>query len=295
MLTISRDCLSLSRRYHYVRAVVIEIGGIRVLPEVRVIDTNESKYIVFPQDSISKALSINGQYDSLTLWIASLFCNLQVTPHVVLDVGANIGAFSIPIARRILDKGEVIAFEPQQTVYYQLCGNIVLNRLNNVNAHNLALSDKSGTLQLPETNFHNNLNNGGLSFEPIYNVHNGIAVKDGVKKKIEAITLDSVEIENRVSLVKIDVEGFELKVISGGFEFLRFHSYPPLLFEAWPYEWFADEKRKLLTVLEKELGYLLTEYDPQMGNFCAQHPQHPYYFDVHREVVSGRLSWVRKR
>ena len=54
---------------------------------------------------------------------------------LVLDIGANLGAYAIPVAKKIASaRGVVYAYEPQRIVYYQLCGNIFLNSLDNVHA-----------------------------------------------------------------------------------------------------------------------------------------------------------------
>jgi len=261
-----------------------------VLPRVTVVDGNDARYIVMTRDYISGFIFKDGQFDSLSLYIARLFCDVQEKHHVILDIGANIGTFSIPIAKNLVGKGSVISFEPQRIVFYQLCGNIVLNRLDNVTAHNLALSDQSGRLYLPEIDYNKNTNHGGISFNDSYNSMNGNAVDNKVQVLIEAVALDDLELPDQVSLLKIDVEGFEQKVLLGGRKFLGRHNFPPILFEAWPYEWFTQEREALLGFVSDELGYELFPYDSH-GNFIAQHPQHRYRFDF--RLQEGRLFWTR--
>lgn len=263
-----------------------------MLPRVTVIDGIDAKYIVMPNDDISRIVFTHGNYDPITTYIASLFCDLHENPCVI-DIGANIGTFTVPIAQKLLGKGHVLSFEPQQTTFYQLCGNLVLNRLDNVTAHETALSDTDNLVKFSHIDYENNRNNGGLSIDGTYNKLQNIIVDQSRNSTIRPITLDSVAVDKSVAVIKIDVEGFERKVILGGREFLRFHNYPPLLFEAWRYEWFTDERKALLDLVDQDLGYELFEYDQGLGNFVAQHPENPYYFKF--KVDGGQISWTRVR
>ena len=50
---------------------------------------------------------------------------------VVFDIGSNIGAFTIPFAKKVGPKGKVFAFEPQSFIYNLLKDNVKLNNLKN--------------------------------------------------------------------------------------------------------------------------------------------------------------------
>ncbi len=87
----------------------------------------------------------------------------------MLDIGANLGAYSIPLAKSMRDVGGVLmAFEPQRILYYQLCGNVVLNRLDNFIAINKAVGDYDGDIEIPEINYENNTNIGAFSLDKTY-------------------------------------------------------------------------------------------------------------------------------
>jgi tRNA/tmRNA/rRNA uracil-C5-methylase (TrmA/RlmC/RlmD family) len=62
---------------------------------------------------------------------------------VFLDIGANIGYFSILASTILKGSGEVHSFEPIKSVFNQLKDNIELNELKNVNIHNFALGSES--------------------------------------------------------------------------------------------------------------------------------------------------------
>jgi tRNA A58 N-methylase Trm61 len=66
-----------------------------------------------------------------------IFLRQLIRPGMTLvEVGANIGVLTVPFARLVAHGGTVIAFEPQRIVFHMLCGNLALNALYNVLAHN---------------------------------------------------------------------------------------------------------------------------------------------------------------
>jgi hypothetical protein len=62
-----------------------------------------------------------------------LFLQQLIRPGMtVLDLGANIGLLTVPVARLVHPGGKVIAFEPQRIVYQMLCGNLALNAIESL-------------------------------------------------------------------------------------------------------------------------------------------------------------------
>ncbi len=82
----------------------------------------------------------------------------------------------------------------------------------------------------------------------------GWAVDHDKPQTVWCSCLSDFAISN-VGLVKIDVEGNELGVWEGMVDFLRRNEWPPVIFEAWGQEWFAERKAKLLEYVAK-LGYV---------------------------------------
>jgi hypothetical protein len=75
-----------------------------------------------------------------------------------------------------------------------------------------------------------------------------------------------------VRLIKIDVEGHELEVLKGGIETIKYNKYPPIIFEAWTWKPWYQEKRTALFDYLKGHGYEITE--GINSNNLAQHPDH---------------------
>lgn len=118
----------------------------------------------------------------------------------VIDVGANIGFFTLIFSTLVGKFGKVYAFEPHPRIYKYLQGNLVLNKVDNVYAFNLALGNKSGTVKFSDQkDDDSNL---------VVSDDSGITVP---AERLDAVGIDSVS----VSLLKIDVEGYEKFVLEG--------------------------------------------------------------------------------
>jgi FkbM family methyltransferase len=138
---------------------------------------------------------------------------------IFVDVGANLGIYTVAAARRVGESGRVISFEPASNTFSILQRNITLNHLNNVIATQLALADKEGTRSLfyhVDASRHSLAENESIGFETI-----------------TTIGLDTFLSRNqivRVNLMKIDVEGAEELVLRGAVEVLE-KSRPVIVFE----------------------------------------------------------------
>ena len=265
-----------------------------MLPQANVSDCKEARYILFnTNDYISNNLYRSGQWEEFLLTISKFLID-GIDAPVIVDIGANLGAYSIPLAKSIQFKGGIVyGYEPQRIVYYQLCGNIVLNGLDNYEALNLAVGEENGSIDIPAIDYHDNHNVGAFSLIRDYRAAHDIEKFSNYKKMTatQMIKLDSVKFSKSPSLIKIDVEGYELNVLKGGTQFLEQHSYPPLLFEVWEFPWFAKEKAELLNFCTR-LGYEITL---NIGNeYVAQHPSNPVKVDFQRQA-NGSINMIRLR
>ncbi len=213
--------------------------------------------MVWEHEVIGQHLARERQWEPVNLELARRLLALGEAKNV-LDVGANLGAFAVPIARMGL--GSVHAFEPQRIVFQQLCGNAFLNGLDNLVGYEMALGNPPASPQwidFPDPDYAREFNPGGLSILSFSEHDRSRATyfKDGSKKtrKVRYASLDSLDLPP-IGLVKIDVEGAEELVVRGAVNTLVKNRFPPILFEAWTAEWFGEQKKALLQCLE-DFGY----------------------------------------
>lgn len=153
--------------------------------------------------------------------------NQFMKPNTIfIDVGANIGTISQPIGA-LWKKSNVLvhSFEASNDIYNSLKANIMLNNLENITAHNLAITDFNGSLTFNEVS--SNSKNRGLS-----SILDNSDLQDSFKTEVEAKKLDSMsdQFSLPISVIKIDVQGAELSVIKGALSLIK-KNKPIIVFE----------------------------------------------------------------
>lgn len=192
--------------------------------------------MVFPEDNVvARDFAFHGNYErDIIQWAITL-----IDPKkVFLDIGAHVGTYSLAFAKVCAG---VHSFECSPKTFNYLCANIAIQDLNyQITPHRSALGDTIGTtsyyLRSPK-------DGGGNSC---------IDFHDKVCQTLEVplTTLDSFKLTN-IGLIKLDVEGFETKVLLGAQETLRANGFPRILFESWRPE--RDAQGLPASALRKEL------------------------------------------
>lgn len=135
----------------------------------------------------------------------------------VIEVGANIGALTVPLAQFVGSQGNVVAYEPQRILFQNLCANIALNGLMNVRTVNAAVGSEGGAVTLPKIDY----------AEPnMFGAHTIEGATDG--EQVQLLALDNSISVTRCRLMKIDVEGMEEQVVIGATELIKKHR--PILY-----------------------------------------------------------------
>ena len=204
----------------------------------------EENTLFFPERNIAFDFASRGVYEkSIFNWA----CETLIDPTKdFIDIGAHVGTWTIPFAKKV---NMVHSFECSPRTYNFLCSNMALNNLDyKVKTYNTALGNEPGTTSY----FIRNKDGGG----------NGCMKFDYDPKKqsqeivVPVTTLDSFNLTN-IGFIKIDVEGFELKVLQGAVNTLKNNNYPKIIFESWA-AW--REKEEIPAVqLRKELFSFLDE------------------------------------
>ncbi len=166
----------------------------------------------------------------------------------VVDVGANIGFYSILFAKIVGEKGSVHSFEPDKENFRHLISNS--KKIKNIFANNLAVSDKTGKIKLYRCDInvdHQTYDNG----------------EGRVFTEIDSISMDDYFINGEpVDLIKTDTQGFDYFVIGGMKELIKKSKRLILTTEFWPFGLNKSgiDPEKFISLLE-EMGFKLTYMD----------------------------------
>jgi FkbM family methyltransferase len=216
-------------------------------------NTKDRSFLIDDKDIIGLTIFNTGLWEPEVEEVYKKLVNLD---YVVVNIGANIGYHAIKLADL---SNRVIAFEPQNKIFNQLCANIHINDLDSkIDAFKLGLGEESKTIKMSSLednpsllNRHGIMNNGGIAIK-----------EDGTGEEVEIVTLDSFNL--KVDLILMDVESYEFDVILGSIKTIK-NNRPIIIFECW------ETERKTFFIL-KSLDYEIYT-KPEFGyNYIAIHP-----------------------
>jgi FkbM family methyltransferase len=163
-------------------------------------------------DVPGRALATAGIWEP---YVTTALQELLTPGDVFVDVGANLGYYSLLGSRRVGPGGHVYALEPAPETYASLCRNLKLNRAANVTPLQAAAGSAEGTAALfgPRPG-----NTGTSSLRRVSNavVPGGEVGDESTEVRLVALSslVPDEELE-RLRVVKIDVEGYEAEVLRG--------------------------------------------------------------------------------
>ena len=170
----------------------------------------------------------------------------------VVEVGANIGAITIPLAAKA---SQVIAFEPEPTNAKLLKSNVEVNKLSDViSVYDVPLADRIKTVSFPVIDYTKPVINAGA----VGIVGDNPNANDVVELK--ATCLDLLFMKEKIDLIKLDVEGSEIEVLKGAARIIQ-HDRPRLYVEN-----DRPEKSAELIKLIMEMGYVLFWHLPKLND-----------------------------
>ena len=182
------------------------------------VEARHGKMLANPADKyIGQSVIRYGEFSEIE-W--DLLNQIVQPGAVVIEAGANMGSFTVPLAKKAGNQGLVFAFEPQISIFQQLCANLALNDLLNVQAYNAGCGDEPGWLPIRRFNPASDNNFGGMSLK--------LLTQENSNLKVRIEKLDDVLDIPRLNLIKADVEGMEIQVLKGAAGLIA--EYRPFLY-----------------------------------------------------------------
>lgn len=199
-----------------------------------------------------------------------------------LDIGANIGLYTLLACSVVSKSGSVDSFEPCPKTFRRLEENVARNELNQVKLHQTVLGENSSVIK-----FTVDLDtiNHVLSSAPPKTEDNYI--------EVSCQPLDEIINDKDYAMAKLDVEGYELPVLRGGSKMLS-HQNPPVLM----LEINEEFKRYGITALEivnqlQKWGYYSASYDADSNELKFTNQVWDDVLFIHedyQETVISRLN-----
>ena len=214
----------------------------------------------YSRDLVGRHLYKRGTYETeLSTYVLR---HLQMPEDaIVLDIGANLGWYSLLLGRRF-PNARIHAFEPEPRNLELLRENLKLNHVRNVSVHAAAVAEQGGTMELYP---YAEKNMGRHSLLPI---------NDQKPVSVQVVQLDEFLVEQvvapeQVGFVKIDVEGYEVPALRGAQKLLA--AGPPILSEFAPKYMRRGglEPRDYLELFAGH-GYAPFEFDGQQLQPCTE-------------------------
>jgi FkbM family methyltransferase len=192
----------------------------RVMPPLELETTIEKSIHIRTSlsDHIEAQLFWQG-YQEADEGVLRLIKKLLPKDGVFIDIGANIGSFSL-VAAHVAPKGEVHSFEPSGHHFSRLSHNVALNGFGNVVLNQKGLHDQPGTATLFLPKSVGEINNSGAA-----SLYHDAAQSSGnqVTEEVSLIRLDDYVRDkaiDRIDMIKIDIEGAEFSALKGAVETL---------------------------------------------------------------------------
>ncbi len=144
--------------------------------------------------------------------------------QTIVDVGANLGLYTVLLSRLVGPTGRVISFEPDPELFGLLQKSCERNGCANVKAHNVALGSRPARMPMRRMILNSGDNTLGSQGSGLFRS----------EVMIEVARLDDLDANLRPDLIKIDVQGWEFEVLRGMQRILADNPKAEIHFEYWP-------------------------------------------------------------
>lgn len=188
------------------------------------------------------------------LFVTQYIINNLKKDNVFIDVGANIGFFTLMASNLAGNNGKVYAFEPIPSTYEYLKTNV--SKKSNVNIYQIGIHNKTGFCEILDFGIYNNFYNSLGELKKLTSQLSDLSGDVGVSKyMVNTITLDEFCIQNDVvpDLIKLDTEDTEDLILSTSLETIK-KSKPEVIFEMFNLSVQEGRLEKIISTFSS-LGY----------------------------------------
>lgn len=271
-------CHSFLRLYSYDQENQTLDGVTTFSSDSQVVVGKEGNFILPKNDRIvSDCIRLFGNYEKPSI---DLVKSILTTDAVVLDVGANVGAWSVPLSKYVGGGGSVYAFEPQRKMLLHLSSTILLNNINNIFPIHAVVTNSSNPSFSSISEFddqrNERINFGGVSVKKMRK-------SCGINcQKVRNVVLDELFLDGVFpcpQFLKLDVERHELLVLLGT-QKLLLECHPIIFFEAsCPYL-----LKSIFTLLDW-LGYVFAWVIAPVSDDAEHFGRKPSYSNIPPELI----------
>ncbi len=209
----------------------------------------------------TSSVQINKKWEPHILEFLKIY-NQEMYIKNIIDIGANFGYHTLFFAKEIEKSGgNVYAFEPQIQNYLLLYNNIQRNHLKNVQTYQQACSNEASIVNLPYIETSNMVNMGDFTLNHQISPNTHIA---------SSVPIDSF-IFPQIDLIKIDVQGWELKTLFGATELIK-RDKPTMIIEFEEHQLVKTGNNcASLAYLLRNMGYTIyyLEYEYPSDHICV--------------------------
>jgi FkbM family methyltransferase len=187
-----------------------------------VLDSVYGKFIVARACLFQAEALVKTGHTHIESELNNIFAIVDTLPAdaVVVDGGANIGFFTVPVAHRTQGRGtRIVAFEPQRQLFQALGGSLALNGYNHVYLHNCGIGSEPGIAELPAVDYSEVQDFGTVSLSNETTVAEDGWMNDRV---VDITSIDAMSLP-RLDFFKLDVEGYEVPALTGAIKTIKQH------------------------------------------------------------------------
>jgi len=245
-----KDIFEYSVGMHFHNCILKFIKGVNT----KVIGKVKSNYFIIFNDIKFIARNPHIYYDLIRFGeyeptLSYIFNKLVKKDMTVIDMGGNIGYFSLVASKLVGMHGKVYVFEPEPINLMYLRKNIEINKIKNIILVNKCVSNEEGILT--------------LYLHPKF--HSCHSIFKSTSKSINHIDVESITLNKmfknddfKISFIKMDIEGAELKALKGMDEMLKKNSVNYLL---------TEFNLRILKCMGKVARDLILELDKYFNKF----------------------------